>query len=350
MATETIAKYFMSSAEAGAVTGFAQSNHVPETYRNLQNGTGANIPMLDCATPCVYTPAVIVVMSVPLMYITESGQATPIAWVIKDLVESHSRNVTGIDVSYQLNQLDNAGVGMDGQNFQVPGKTTRQQQSPQFTWTELMGNLVVNTIKKWMFDINHPDTNAACAQAIYPGAWSMSAYSMSMLVIQFDATMRPDHILDGVYFTNMWPTNTGDFSYKRELGQYVVPERAITFTSIQQHSDATKAVAMAVAEQLQLHKHNYNIAPVGRTNIDKAIMDGGVFAEHEDKMDWATMHPQNLGFDARDNSDGTSDTFGSYAAIIHPEDGDLNSVDTGIDGSDPFAKTKSAWNVGHIGE
>lgn len=289
--------FFLDPNVAGELTGNAQLNHIPKVAQTntganadgmmgFQNGSGVNFQTLDAATPCVYMPAVLVVMSVPLMYITEGGLATPMAFMIKDLVENHTRSATGFDFGYS-NEPQQAGVGMDGQNFQVPGKTTRSQPSPSFMWPELQGNLVFNIIQKWMFDINHPDTNAACAQAIYPGAWTMSAYSMSILLIQYDQTMRPDHVIDGVYYTNMWPLGTGDIGYERVLGSTKHPERNVNFTAICQHNDMTKALAMAVAEQLQLHKHNYNIAPTARTAIQKAISEYGLYQEHVERREWA---------------------------------------------------------------
>lgn len=293
---DALSSFFMPAAEAGELTGFAQNNQIPavaerntgttaKSMMGFQNGSGINFQTLDAATPCVYMPAVLVVMSVPLMYITAGGQPTPMAYMIKDLVENHTRSATGFEFGYS-NEPQQAGVGMDGQNYQVPGKTTRSQPTPSFMWPELQGNLVFNIIQKWMFDINHPDTNAACAQAIYPGAWTMSAYSMSVLLIQYDQTMRPDHIIDGVYYTNMWPLGTGDIGYERVLGSTKHPERNVSFTCIVQHNEMTKALAVAVAEQLQLHKHNYNIAPTQRTQIQKAISSYGYYQEHVERRNW----------------------------------------------------------------
>ena len=296
---DVLASYFEDAPFAGELTGFQQSNQIPKAAGRLdaagnnvssisgfQNGSGVNFQTLDAVTPCVYMPAVLVVMSVPLMYITAGGQPTPMAYMIKDLVENHTRSATGFEFGYTL-ETQQAGIGNDGQNFVVPGKTQRSQPSPSFMWPELQGNLVWNTIQKWMFDINHPDTNASCAQAIYPGAWTMSAYSMSILLIQFDQTMRPDHVIDGVYYTNMFPLGTGDIGYERVLGQTKHPERNVNFTAIVQHNDMTKALAIAVAEQLQLHKHNYNIAPTQRNQIQKAIAKLGYYEEHVERREWA---------------------------------------------------------------
>ncbi len=338
---ENLNQYFIPSEKANELTGFYQENQLPgmpDAFKaddgvdiGFQNGAGVNFQTLDVATPCVYMPAVIVVMAVPLMYIKEDGQATPMAYLIKDLIENHARQATGFDINYTL-ETQQAGIGNDGQEFQVPGKTKRSQPTPSFTFPELQGNLVINTIKKWIFDINHPDTNAACAQAIYPGAWTMSAYSMSVLLIQYDQTMRPDKVIDGVYYTNMWPTGTGDFGYERVIGTTKHPERNISFTAIAQHNDATKALAVAVAEQLQLHKHNYNIAPTARDGIQKTISEFGYWTEHKNRTDWAQKAQDNLGGVVRDP------TKGQYAYGAH-----LNDQATGFE--DQAKSTISGTNA-----
>lgn len=334
---DTLKKYFYQPYEAAQLSGIEQETFAPLTSERdatgLQLGSGLNAPMLDVATPCTFTPVVLVVMSTPAMY-TVDGRPTRMATLIKDLIESHAKQVTGIDFSYTLG-TQQSPVGHDSQEMMVPAKTTRSQVSPSFVFAELSGNLVFNTFKKWIWDIQHPDTNASMAQVRYPGAYTMSAYSMSMMAIQFDPTMRPDHIIDAAYYTNMFPLGTGEIGFERTIGQVKHPERTINFSGIVQHNDMIKALAMSVAEQLALHKHNYNIAPPGRNIISKDIADLGLWTEHRERTAWATQDGVNV-LDTTQNS-GAND-------IAHNIDPTAVPVgDAPVSGSN-FDRTAENWD------
>jgi hypothetical protein len=244
---------------------------------------GINAPMLDVATPCTYTPAVIVVTSIPAMYMANGAQPTVMGQLTKDLLESHAKSVSGIDFGYTLGVDTGSNVGMDSQMFGVPTKTTRNQPSPSFVFTELSGNLVFNWAKKWIWDIQHPDTNASMAQVQFPGAYTMSAYAASFMVIQFDPTMRPDRIIDAAHYVNVFPTATGDIGFERTIGTVKVPERTIPFHAIVQHNPYIKSLAMAMADKLQLHIHNYNVAPPNKLTVDSRLSGLGLEGEMIDR-------------------------------------------------------------------
>jgi hypothetical protein len=244
---------------------------------------GINPPMLDVATPCTFTPAVIVVTSIPAMYTDRGGTPTAMGVLIKNLLESHAKAVSGIDFGYTLGTDTGALAGHDSQQFAVPTKTTRAAVNPSFTFTELSGNLIWNCFKRWIWDIQHPDTNASMAQVNFPGAYSMSAYAASFMVIQFDPTMRPDRIIDAAHYCNVWPTETGTIGFERTIGTVKPLERSISFTGIVQHNAQTKAIGMAIAEKLKLHVHNYDVTDPHKSKIDEYLDRHGLDYERQDQ-------------------------------------------------------------------
>lgn len=285
--TENLAaKYYYTGDIQASVSGVRQQAMMPSFRGNMQLGMGINAPFLDVATPCSFTPAVIVVTSVPAMYMENGSKPTVMAQLTKELMESHAKAVSGIDFGYTLSVDTSANVGMDSQMFGVPGKTTRNQPSPSFTFTELSGDLVFNWAKKWLWDINHPDTNVSMAQVQFPGAYTMSAYAASFMVIQFDPTMRPDRIIDAAHYVNVFPTGTGDIGFERTIGNVKVMERSIPFHAIVQHNPYIKSLAMAIAEKLQLHVHNYNVAPPNKLSVDRHLSELGLEGEMVDRRAW----------------------------------------------------------------
>ena len=229
-----------------------------------QLGTGIQITRLDAATPLVFNPAVVVVTQTPAMW-----DNFPYAQkMLKSLVEVHPKSISGIDVSYTL-ETASTPVGWDGQEMKVPTRSTRNAVDPSFTWQEVTGNLIWNFIRKWIFDIQHPDTNASLMSAVISDdntimpPFLMSSFCMSMLAIQFDMTMRPENIIDGFYYTCMFPTQTGDFGLERTHGTTKAMERTVQFTGLVQHNENTKWLAQEMATILQFHKVNYNKAIAG---------------------------------------------------------------------------------------
>jgi hypothetical protein len=266
--------------------GAAAASGIKDDH-GLQLGVGLNAPALDVATPAVFTPTVVVVMSVPAMYVV-NGRLTVMGRLIKNLVESHSKTISGIDVEYNLNTESNSIVGHDTQNMTVPTKTIRQQQSPSFVMQELSGNIVYETFTKWIWDISHPDTYVSMSGSVFPGTWCMSAYAMSLLAIQFDPTMRPDRILSAAFISNVFPTTVGSLNLERSLGTVKVPERTIQCApAIIQHNAYIKELAIRVASRLQLHQHNYNYAPTPFSNMASELKDTGYEQENNARKKWA---------------------------------------------------------------
>ena len=251
-------------------SGVYQQGVTPNFNGNFHLGMGINAPMLDVATPCTFTPAVIVVISIPQMYMN-NGVPTAMGILTKNLMETHAKAVSGIDFGYTLGTDTAAMAGHDTQQFAVPTKTTRGAVNPSFTFTELSGNLVWNWAKRWIWDIQHPDTNASMAQVNFPGAYTMSAYAASFMVIQFDPTMRPERIIDAAHICNVFPTETGSIGFERTIGTVKPLERTINFTGIVQHNAQTKAIGIEIARKLNLHVHNYDNTNPHKTDVDKGI-------------------------------------------------------------------------------
>ena len=277
--------------------GIKQENMVPRTHSgddsltngsSFQLGAGINAPLLDVATPAVFMPAVIVVTSIPAMYM-KGSMPTDFGVLLKELMESHAKSVSGLDISYTLDSAGDSPVGHDGQNMAVPGKTKRSQPSPSFSFQELSSNLVWNTFNKWVWDINHPDSYQSMANVGFPGSWSMSVYSMTMFAIQFDPTMLPDRIIDAVAYTNMWPQGAGELGIERNIGQAQTRERSITFSAIAHHNPYIKILAKHIAEKLCLHKVNFDMAPPNRSTMDPGLDANGISGEAGDRTLWPSM-------------------------------------------------------------
>lgn len=277
--------------------GIKQPGMVPLTHSgsdsikngsSFQLGAGINAPLLDVATPAVFMPAVIVVTSIPAMYMNGS-KPTDFGILLKELMESHAKSVSGLDISYSLDSAGDSPVGHDGQNMSVPGKTKRSQPSPSFSFQELSSNLVWNAFNKWVWDINHPDSYQSMANVGFPGTWSMSTYSMTMFAIQFDPTMLPDRIIDAVAYTNMWPQGAGELGIERNIGQAQTRERSITFSAIAHHNPYIKILAKGIAERLNLHKVNFDMAPPNRSTMDSGLEENGIIGEAADRQSWPSM-------------------------------------------------------------
>lgn len=251
--------------------GVSANSRAANMINSSQLGVGLNAATIDGATPQLFTPAVILVMQLPTMY----DKKPQLGRMIKAVIESHAKSVTGLDFSYTLETSD-APVGHDGQQLAVPTKNKRSQVNPSFTFNEVTGNLIWNLFRQWMWDIQHPDTNASMASIAEVTAYTMSAYSMSMMAIQFDATMRPENILDAVFYTNMFPTTTGELGIERQIATSKLVERTIPFTALIQHNDYVRKVAVDMATKLQLQKVNYNWARTGTSAVQSSIADSGL--------------------------------------------------------------------------
>jgi len=277
------AKFMASNTDAWQIGAAPTDPNVPvitQAIGNGQLGIGIKAPALDVATPLVFPPAIVVVLQVPAMYDWE-GHQTAMAAAIKDMFESHAKQVTGIDIQYQIDQQGDLTLH-DGQQFQAPGKTKRQAVSPSFTFTEVTGNLYWNIIKKWITDINNPDTYSIGANVHVSGGWTMSAYSMTIAVIQPDITGRPERIIDCSIICNMFPQDTGAMGVERTIGQIkAAGDRSITFTGIQQHNSYTKQLGKLIMQKLSMHQLDFDWAPPQRDIWTPSLTDAGLGPDRE---------------------------------------------------------------------
>lgn len=231
-----------------------------------QLGTGLRLQDIDAATPLVFNPTVFVVTHLPSMW----KPYPRLMEMLKSIIETHAKTITGVDVNYTLT-TDQTVVGHDGQNQQVPLRSSRGEVTPTMTFQEVSGNLIWNIFRTWIFDIQHPDTNFSRLSAqvgkkeMYP--WLMSTYSMSMIGIQYDPTGYAENIIDGAFYTNMFPTTTGEFGFQRQINTTEIKERSITFTGMVQHNENTREAAYQIAKMLNLHKINYDFSLPGLTGV-----------------------------------------------------------------------------------
>lgn len=248
-----------------------------------QLGYGFKAGAFDAATPLAFPPAVIVVLQTPMMWDSTNLQDDGcLSMTLKSMFECHAKSVTGIDVAYTLDSGDQP-VGHDGQTFKVPTQSKRTEVSPSFTWPEVTGNLVWNIILRWIWDIQDPDTNAGMEFMTTPLPYTMSAYSLSFMAIQFDQTMHPDRIIDAAMYCNVYPQATGEMGIQRTIGTTDVKERAITFNAYLMHNKYTKYLGREVAKVLNLRSETYRVASPNVTEVDKTLGEAkiGIIADRE---------------------------------------------------------------------
>ena len=248
-------------------TGF-DAEFVANLIEGGQLGYGFKAGAFDAATPLAFPPATIVVLQTPMMWDSDNlGDDGVLAMTVKSMFECHAKTVTGIDVNYTLDSGDQP-VGHDGQNFKVPTQSKRTEVSPSFTWPEVTGNLVWNIILRWIWDIQDPDTNAGMEFMDSPLPYTMSAYSLTFMAIQFDQTMHPDRIIDAAIYCNVFPQSTGEMGIQRTIGTTEVKERNVTFNAYQLHNKYTKYLGREVANALNLRSETYQVATPNVQEVD----------------------------------------------------------------------------------
>ena len=345
---------YMRDAVLDKVTslGVAPTQLVANLARAGQLGTGIRFTKLDGATPAVFNPVVGVVLQVPSMW----DRWPRLQDMLRAIMETHAKSITGIDFGYKLETQDTL-VGHDSQTMMVPTRTTRGSVNPSATFQEYPGMPIYNLFRTWMFDIQHPDTNMSILPAQIEAvneipAWFMTAYSMSMLFIQYDPSGLPDRIYDAMVICNMFPTDIGDIGFERTIGTTQLKERSVSFTGLVQHNENTRELGYRVAELLQLHKINYNFAlpgVAGTTTVDEAIESnirtyGGL--EYEAGPDKATNHSA-----FGPNVDGSIDQFqflgtGSQSDIDSAYD-DLNNPSETMEATGAAVASRSTVS-GHV--
>jgi len=262
--------------------GLGTDQQAADLMSGAQLGVGINPSKLDAATPLMFPPAVLVVTHVPSMWKDDpkTGQ------MLKALIETHPTSVSGLDFNYTLETADKP-LGHDGQVFHTPTQTKRSQPSPSFTFTEVTGNLIWNFFRQWVWDIQHPDTIASGARFKELDPFMSSLYSMSMVAIQFDPTMRPENIIDGMFYSNMFPTAPGgDFGIERTVGTTKDIERSVEFVAHLQHNTATRDLAISIAKKLDLAKLNFNKLYPGQAAVATGLADTGLEREVQDFLSY----------------------------------------------------------------
>lgn len=232
--------------------GFTEENHpfVADIAKGSTLGVGVKTVSLDAATPLVMPPTVIVVLAGPRMYKNNPVKLR----TLKALLETHATNVSGIDVEYNIDTADSP-AGHDGQPHQVPTQNKRSAVNPSFTIPEVTGNLVWRFFNQWGWDMVHPDSNASFSHMSEDEAlpFVSSSYSMVMAAIQFDPSGVPKNIIDGAFYSNMFPTTPGGaIGFERAIGTSNTRERNITFSAHLRHNEKTRELMVDIAKELKL--------------------------------------------------------------------------------------------------
>ena len=107
-----------------------------------------------------------------------------------------------------------------------------------------------------------------------PLPYTMSAYSLTFMAIQFDQTMHPDRIIDAAIYCNVYPQATGEMGMQRTIGTTEVKERNVTFNAYLMHNKYTKYLGREIAYQLNLRSETYQVANPNTEQVDAQFGDG----------------------------------------------------------------------------
>lgn len=294
-------------AGANLYGGVGNKTIVALPTKGTQLGVGFNAANLDAATPLPFSPTFLTVIHLPTMY----DDNEEFGKMLKSVIEGCPKQVNGIDFGYTL-ETQKTPAGNDGQEMSVPTKTKRAAVNPSFVFQEVTGNLIWNIFRQWMFDINDPDTNASMAH-IKGGAQNFvsSAYSMTMLAIQFDPSMRPDQIIDAAMYTNMFPTATDNIGFERQIATTNLKERTIQFEAIVRHNAYVRNLAVQVATDLQLAKADYRYA-VSEFDYDHA--KSKAYAKYESVNGLGIWQDSSIAGTYKPGSTGYDETTGEANA------------------------------------
>ena len=246
--------------------------HASNLTNSGQQGVGIQPYHFDGSTPLVLPPATIVCLHTPSMY----DKDAEISVAIKNLVETYATEVSGIDVGYTV-ETEKKTIGHDGQGLEVPTQIKRKEVDPSFTFPEMPGNIVWNMIKQWIWDLGNPDTNIAMnTTPNLDKQYVMSAYSMGLMVIQFDPTFRIENIIDGLFITNMFPKDTTELGITRTIGTSTVKDRSIPFSGYAMHNDYTRVLCRDIAKTLKLDQVDYRKVATSIEDVEDAIKEAGL--------------------------------------------------------------------------
>jgi hypothetical protein len=276
-------KDWYQQASSLALTGSA--NKVGNLFVGGQLGIGPKYTLLDSSTPIILNPALAIVVSTPEMWNNIPG-GDYLRFYLKSAFETHAKSMTGFDFSYD-NEAVGTPIGHDSQEAKVPTQTKRSQVNPSIVFQEIVGNPIWNIGRRWMFDMNHPDTTMSLMsaqlgstrngenQTISIPPFLYSSFSMSMLLLQFDPTGLPENLIDVVYYINMFPTSIGELGIERVHNGTKAMERTWTMTAVAQHNAAIRDMGVQLAHLIRAHAVDYNYATPAFTFDEAARKEQG---------------------------------------------------------------------------
>lgn len=246
-----------------------------------QLGLGPRLANIDAATPLVFPPTVAVVTHIPTMM----KRVPYMPELLKAIIEQHAKTIDGVDFGYTLEEVDGYILN-DGQTVKAPSVAKRTEIAPSITFPEYIGNPIWNMFKTWITMMVQPDTGYSKLSSMLAtddiDPMVFSAFSMDIILIQFDITMLPKNIIDAAFVTTMYPKVTGNLGLKREIGVSQTPERNIEFSGIVQHNTNTFRAGQIIAEMLGLHRANFDVSIPVATQVESEIEDFGLYNEIEE--------------------------------------------------------------------
>ena len=264
---------------ASALGSMNDSNIANLTAAGGQYGPGPIFTSLSASSPLVLPRAFICVIETPRMY----DNNLAFAYLIKTLMESCAKSVSGIDLNYNTN-FNSVEMGRDSQTMETPAKTVRVQPSPTFVWPEYIGNVVWNTMYKWTTDMQDPDTNAVGVKTTMDrdDYFDYRFYGATMFVMQPDTTFQARRLINSYIITNVAPKTTGELGVKVEMTDAPSPERSINFSGFQIHNKDTVEMGKILWQTLQLEGVNYKNLTNGIGAINSNIKNAGIFRDISD--------------------------------------------------------------------
>ena len=271
---------------------------VPNPYTYVANirdsgqlGLGMNVPMLDGASALAFPPAIIVVLHTPNMYQEydqqyESEGLPGMRKTIKTLMETFAKSVSGIDFGYTVETESNP-AGPSGQQIEDPTNVKRSDVSPVFTYQELTGNPIWNIHKRWMSDIQHPDSHISMAGSQHMidlprrsrKPRTRASYSAAFAIIQPDTTHDPDQIIGCSIVVNVFPKDIGTIGYERTIGNTQLRERSVTYSGLVIDNEFTHELGIGLMRNIQMARVDFMRRAIGYTDVETAIRNSGLQKE-----------------------------------------------------------------------
>lgn len=241
------------------------------------HGFVSHLDYLDASSPQVLRPIVPIVAHVPTVFQKAAGGSA----LFKKVFETCVQTMSGIDFGYTI-ETSEYPVGNDGQVGSAPLSGRRSEVAPSIVIPEVIGNVFWNFFRAWMRIIVDCDTQASSLVGVTGDTSDegiphlISAYSMDLLLIQYDMSLKVNNIIDGFIITQMFPVDIGQYGITKEVASATRPDRNVTFKGIMQHNGNTLRVAQNVARVLKLHTVDpYWSKPVVQ-NVDSILTDSAL--------------------------------------------------------------------------